>query len=147
MFSNVYKNRLKDALTKVNREKEEQLKVRKRLKIVFAIFFILLLVVFVRVYFSSTELKKNGVITSAIVTNVIYENYTVYEADSPNINHYYISYEFRTKVGNIQKKTSEVSQGDYKHYFQKKIKKGDAIRIRYLEDRPEKAEIVELDDL
>ena len=125
---------------------ENKAEQKRSKKILVRISFLLLfsfLALYLYSNYKSTYLKKNGIISNAIVINIIHNSYRMNDMDGTYVNNYKVEFEFTTNK-EIIKSFYEIRTDIYNQYFETRLKLNDTIKIRYNPKNPRENEIIKI---
>jgi len=89
------------------------------------------------------RLKKNGVITKAVIKKVVHNSYIMNELDVTGPNNYHFTYIFKVKKDSLEG-LYEILYENYSDYFRRTMKKNDTVTIIYDRENPFNNKIVKL---
>jgi len=115
---------------KIEKVKKENIKTGKN------VFYVLLVLILTFLFLwrlernKSQNLAKNGILTFAIVKNIVHNNYRMNDMGGEFVDNYNINYQFKAN-DKIVFASYEVQIQYYNEYFKKRIHINDTISIRY----------------
>ncbi|MEQ6124211.1 hypothetical protein AAON49_08435 [Pseudotenacibaculum sp. MALMAid0570] len=112
----------------------------------FILSLLLLLLTFLYILNNSRDrnLKKNGIVTEAIVKNIVSNAYIMNELDATGPDNYHIIYTFKVDKYSFDG-LYEILKEDYSKYFKERLKINDTIKIIYDRRNPTDNKILMID--